>query len=83
MNLDKQYITSRYQTFLYRSQVDGCDIRLICSNGKMISGSKDCNSLADDPQQIKDGPGGAATPITVNTQVKVLLSAILCILTIL
>ena len=45
----------------------------------MISGSKDCKSLADDPQQIKDGPGGAATRITVNTQVIVLLSAILYI----
>ena len=72
-----------YAYLTHRSQVDGCNIRLICSNGKMISGNKDCNSLADDPQQIKDGPGGAATRITVNTQVIVLLSVILCILTML
>ena len=83
VNLEKQYLTLCYKTFLYRSQVDGCDIKLICSNGKMLRGNKDCNSLADDLQQIKDGTGGAATRITVNTQVIVLLSVILCILTIL
>ena len=72
-----------YEYLTHRSQVDGCDIKLICSNGKMLRGNKDCNSLADDLQQIKDGTGGAATRITVNTQVIVLLSVILCILTIL
>lgn len=61
---------------------DDCEVRLICSKGKMISGNKNCLNVADDPQQIAgNGRGGAASARTYIAHL--LLPAILCIKTLL